>query len=258
MIRERQSQAATADSSQLSSFPFSELLLDDSGPPTVLQGLYMPLSTSTPICMPQDNQQPTYSTPDESPFQQVIPSIPQQSLYPSLAAMGTSVNTAVSQSIPFARKVINDIEKQQRKTPEDTVEGNIRLTNTSSIPEEEEKEEEVITPSFSQQAGTTQADTQEETLQPESSKIEDASLKQVHMPEDQNIGLTEAQHTEDINERAVLDSTDSQIEGDSSTPENNDHDYICHATRMEEHPKVTQNIQCLWRGGRAALTSMIN
>ena len=112
--------------------------------------------------------------------------------------MGTSVNTAVSSSIPFTRKVINDTEEQQRKTLEDTVEGNIRLTNTSPIPEEEGKEEEVITPSSNLQAGTTQADMQEETLQPESSKIEDTSIKQVHMPEDQNIGLTEVQNTEDI------------------------------------------------------------
>ena len=44
LIRERQSQATTADSSQLSSFP------------TVLQAPYVPLSTSTPICVPQDNQ----------------------------------------------------------------------------------------------------------------------------------------------------------------------------------------------------------
>ena len=121
LIRERQSQAAIADSRQLSSFPLSELSVDESGPPTVLQGAYIPLSTSTPICMPQDNQQMMDSAPDESPFQQVIPSIPQQSLYPSLGALGTSVNTAVSPSIPFSRRVINDIEEQQRKALEDTV-----------------------------------------------------------------------------------------------------------------------------------------
>ena len=80
----------------------------------------------TPIHVPQDNQQSMDSAPDESPFQQVIPSILQQSLYPSLSAMGTSVNTVVSPSVPFTRKVINDIEEQQRKTLKDTVEGNNR------------------------------------------------------------------------------------------------------------------------------------
>ena len=63
LIRERQSQVATADSSELSSFPLSELSLDDSGPPTALQGPYVPLSTSTPIHVPQGNQQMTNSAP---------------------------------------------------------------------------------------------------------------------------------------------------------------------------------------------------
>ena len=34
--------------------------------------------------------------------------------------------------------------------------------------------------------------------------------------------------------------------------------YICHATGMEEQPKVTLDIQCLWRGGGVALTLTIN
>ena len=49
LIRERQSQVATADSSELSSLPLSALSVDESRPPTVLQGPYMPLSTNTPI-----------------------------------------------------------------------------------------------------------------------------------------------------------------------------------------------------------------
>ena len=68
LIRERQNQAATADSSQLSSSPLSELSVDKDGPPTVLQGPCKPLSTSTPIRMPQGNQQTMDSAPDESPF----------------------------------------------------------------------------------------------------------------------------------------------------------------------------------------------
>ena len=50
-ITEKQSQAATADTSELSSLTLSKLSVDESGPPTVLYGPYMPLSTSTPICM---------------------------------------------------------------------------------------------------------------------------------------------------------------------------------------------------------------
>ena len=87
LIKERHNQAATADTSELSGLPLSELSVDAMGPPTVLQGPYRPLSTSTPIRMQQDNQPITDSTPEESPFQQVIPEVLQQSLYPSLATL---------------------------------------------------------------------------------------------------------------------------------------------------------------------------
>ena len=126
----------------------------------MLQEPYIPLSTGTPICVPQGNQQTMDSAPDESPFQQVIPSISQQSLYPSLTALETSVNMAVSPPIPFSRRVINDIEEQQRKALKDTVEGIIISTNTSPTSDVEEQEEEVIIPSVNPHAGTTPADTQ--------------------------------------------------------------------------------------------------
>ena len=50
--------------------------------------------------MPSDDQQTTEAAQDESSFWQVIPNISQQSLYPSLAAIGTSINTSVFPSIP--------------------------------------------------------------------------------------------------------------------------------------------------------------
>ena len=77
LVQERQSQAAMADTSKLSSFPLSELPVDQSGPPTVIHGPYVPLSTSMSVCMPSDNQQTTEVTQDESSFQQVIPNISQ-------------------------------------------------------------------------------------------------------------------------------------------------------------------------------------
>ena len=145
--------------------------MDESGLPTVLQGPYMLLSTSTPIYVQQDNQSMTDSAMDESPFQQVIPGIPQQSLYPSLTAVGTSINTVVTPSIPFSRRVINDIEEKQRKVLKNTVEGTLRSTNTSPTLEAEEQAEEAIVPGITPQTRKVQADTQEETLQREFSTI---------------------------------------------------------------------------------------
>ena len=178
------------------------------------------------IHVPQGNQQTTDSAPDEYPFQQVIPSILQQSLYPSLAALETNVNMAVSPQIPFYRRVINDIEEQQIKALKDTMEGTIRLTNTSPTSEVEDQEEEAIIPGANPQGGTTQADTQEETLQPESSEIEDTGIKQVDTQEDQNTGPTEVQNTGNTDERVIPDLIDSQTEEDGTTPENDGDDYI--------------------------------
>ena len=95
------------------------------------------------------------------------------------------------------------------------VEGNIRSTNTSPISDVEEQEEEVIIPSIH-----PQTDTQEKTLQPEFSEIEDTSIKKFNTQEDQNTG--------DVDERAVQDSIARQIEEEGTTPENDGDDYMSH------------------------------
>ena len=107
LVCERQSQAAMADTSKLSSFFLSELPVDQSRPPAMIHGPYVPLSTSMPVHVPSDNQQTTEAAQDESSFQQVIPNISQQSLYLSFMVMGTSINKSISPSIPFSRRVIN-------------------------------------------------------------------------------------------------------------------------------------------------------
>ena len=68
LLCKRQSQAAIADTSELSSFSLSELPVDQSGPPTMIHRPYVPLFTSTSVHMPSDNQQTTEATQDESFF----------------------------------------------------------------------------------------------------------------------------------------------------------------------------------------------
>ena len=68
LVPERQSQAAIANTSELSSFSLSELPVDQKGPHTVIHGPYVLLSTSTPVHMPSDNQQITEAAQDESSF----------------------------------------------------------------------------------------------------------------------------------------------------------------------------------------------
>ena len=68
LVQERQSQAATTDTSEFSSLSLSMLPVDQSRPPTMIHGPYVPLSTSTSVHVPSDNQQTTEATQDESPF----------------------------------------------------------------------------------------------------------------------------------------------------------------------------------------------
>ena len=92
--------------------------------------------------------------------------------------MGTSINTAISPPIPLSRRVINDIEEHQRRVLDSYVEGKNRGMNTSPVQSSDEQEEEMTNTSKGQKPVVTQADLQEETLQPESPETEDSGMKQ--------------------------------------------------------------------------------
>ena len=210
--RRRQSQAATADTSELSSFSLSQLPEDQSGPPTVIHGQYVPLSTSTPVCVPSDSQQTTEAAQYKSSFPQVIPNISQQSLYPSLVAIGTSINTAILPPIPLSRRVINDIEEHQRRILDSYVEGMNRGMNTSPVQTSDEQEEEITTMTTGQKAAITQAETQEETLQPESLETEDTSVKQVDPTQGQDLASVQAQNMEENKVPDAKDTSNMQVQ----------------------------------------------
>ena len=111
-----------------------------------------------PVHVPSDNQQTKEAAQDESSFQQVIPNIPQQSLYPSLVAMESSSYTAISPSIPLSRSVISDIEEHQRQVLDSYVEGMDRGMNTSPVQSLDEQQDETKTTSKGQKPVVTQAE----------------------------------------------------------------------------------------------------
>ena len=75
----------------------------------------------------------------------MIPNISQQLLYPSLVAIGTSINMAISPPVPLSRRVINDIEEHQRRVHDSYVEGMNRGMNTSPLQSSDKQEEETTT-----------------------------------------------------------------------------------------------------------------
>ena len=142
--------------------------------------------------------------------------------------MGTSINTSISPSIPFSRRVINDIEEHQRRVLDDSVEGTSRGTNTSPVINQDQEEEEVLISKTGQKAGITPAEMQEETLQPESLDTEDTSINQVNPMQDQdskslqaqNIGETEVPDAQDTSDTQIQDDgTDSKLNGEECDPD---------------------------------------
>ena len=85
LITQQKQEAATADTDQLSSMPLSQLAMDDSGQPVVHYGMHVPTATSTPT----HTEMNTHSSQQEDTYQQIIPGIPQGSLYPTLASLSS-------------------------------------------------------------------------------------------------------------------------------------------------------------------------
>ena len=107
LITEQKQEAATADTDQFSSMPLSQLAMDDIGPLVMHYGIHVPTATSTPTHMEMD----TYTSQQEDTYQQIIPGIPQGSLYPTLALLSSEERTFPEETQTFHDKVSKGLEK---------------------------------------------------------------------------------------------------------------------------------------------------
>ena len=106
LITQHKQEAATADTDQLSNMPLSQLAMDDSGPPVMHYGTHMPAATSTPTHMEMD----AYTLQKEDTYQQIIPGIPQGSLYPTLALLSSEERTFPEETQTLHDKVSKGLE----------------------------------------------------------------------------------------------------------------------------------------------------
>ena len=112
LITQQKQEAATTDTDQLSSMPLSQLTMDDSGPPVVHYGMHMPAATSTPI----HTEVNTHSLQQEDSYQQIIPGIPQGSLYPTLASLSSEERTLPEETQTLRDKVSKGLDKYLQDT----------------------------------------------------------------------------------------------------------------------------------------------
>ena len=106
LVTQRKQEAAISDTDQLSSMPLSQLAMDDSGPPVVHYGTHMPTATSTPT----HTEVHTQGSQQEDSYQQIIPGIPQGSLYPTLSSLSSEVITP-KEAQTLCDKVSKGLEK---------------------------------------------------------------------------------------------------------------------------------------------------
>ena len=86
--------------------------MDDSSPPVVHYGMHVPTATSTPTHVEMD----TYTPQQEDTHQQIIPSIPQGSLYPTLASLSSKERTSPEETQTLCDKVSKGLEKYLQDT----------------------------------------------------------------------------------------------------------------------------------------------
>ena len=173
--------AATADSSQLDSFPLNALSANDSGPPQVNYGAEQPHAVSTP----RASSTSTRETQATDTYHQIIPGM-SECLYPSLVADGSLGTPAADNCSTLQRQITSELDKYLQETAEkhdrydNYYDGWHVATNTSSLQQEanfleedndtgsdEEVNDTIVLESHGQDTGTHYGCPQEHNTQPQ-------------------------------------------------------------------------------------------
>ena len=107
LVTQHKQEAATTETDQLSSMPLSRLAMDDSGPPLVHYGMHMPVVMS----MPTGTDVHMHSSQQEDSYQQIIPGIPQGSLYPTLSSLSSEAVASHEEVQSLCNKVSKGLDK---------------------------------------------------------------------------------------------------------------------------------------------------
>ena len=141
LVTQHKQEAAMADLDQLSSMLLSQIAIDDSGLPIVHYGTHMPIAASTPT----GTDVHVHSSQQEDSYQQIIPGIPQGSLYPTLSSLssgavasGTDVQSLCDKVTKGLDKYLQDAE-QLRALKVNYFDDTARPTNTSLMSETTEQ-----------------------------------------------------------------------------------------------------------------------
>ena len=162
----------------------SQLAMDDSGPPVVHYGMHMPTGTSTPTC----TEVHTHSSQQEDSYQQIIPGIPQGSLYPTLLSLSSDAIASPEEAQTLHNKVSKGLEKYlQDAEQRQVLEVNYFDDNATGQNEEPNPEHAEQTIQFSKDnqippSQTFTTDTNVARNPPESLKSDISHTSRQHLP----------------------------------------------------------------------------
>ena len=107
LVIQHKQEAAMAEMDQLSSMPLSQIAIDDSSPPIVHYAMHVPVAASTPT----GTDIHAHSSQQEDSYQQIIPGIPQGSLYPTLSSLSSGAVASDTEVQSLCDKVTKGLGK---------------------------------------------------------------------------------------------------------------------------------------------------
>ena len=141
LVTQHKQEAAMAEMDQLSSMPLSKIAIDDSGPPVVHYGSHMPVAASTPM----GTISHLHSSLQEDSYQEIIPGIPQRSLYPTLSSLSSGLVASDTNEHSLSNKVTKGLDQylqdaeQLHASEANYFDDTVTSINTSPMSEMEEQ-----------------------------------------------------------------------------------------------------------------------
>ena len=106
LVTQHKHEGTMAETDQLS-MPLSQIAINDSGPPVVHYGMHVPVAVSTPT----GTDVHAHSSQQEDSYQQIIPGIPQGSLYPTLSSLSSGAVASNNELQSLRNKVSKGLDK---------------------------------------------------------------------------------------------------------------------------------------------------
>ena len=141
LVTQHKQETTMVEIDQLSSMPLSQIAIDDSGLPVVHYGTHVPVAASTPT----GTTAHMHSSQQEDSYQQIIPGIPQGSIYPTLSSFHSGLVASDTDAQSLSDKVTKGLDKYLQDAEQlcalevNYFDDTVRPTNTLLMPERAEQ-----------------------------------------------------------------------------------------------------------------------